>query len=62
MLVGPRSASIVLQDLTQPLAALQAGGVVDQVRRHEVVEHRVVAGPQPPEDLVDDVLRRALGS
>ena len=43
------------QDRPQPLAALGAGGVVDHVGGHEVVQDRVVARPLPPEQLLDHV-------
>ena len=41
------------QNQLQTLATLRAGGVIDHVSGHQVVQDRVVARPLPSEQLLD---------
>jgi hypothetical protein len=44
------------QDALQAVATLGAGGVIDHVRRDEVIHCALVTGLLPSKKLVDDVL------
>ena len=53
----PEVALDTAQDSDETIAALRAGGVVDQIEGHEVVQHRVVGHLLSPQELPDHLSR-----